>query len=90
MPQGLVISIGIVELLGVLGLILPMALKIKPILTPIAALGLAAVSMFGGIFHLVRNESDIMINIIFMVLALFIAIGRFRLSPSQSGSSVAK
>ncbi|RXZ83084.1 DoxX family protein [Paenibacillaceae bacterium] len=86
-PQGMVTLIGIIELIGVLGLILPMALKIKPILTPIAAVGLAAVSLFGGIFHLIRNESDILINLIFMVLALFIAFGRFKLKNGKHTSN---
>ncbi len=40
--EGLVRFIGTVELLGALGLILPAATRIKPILTPIAAIGIAA------------------------------------------------
>jgi len=85
-PQGLVNFIGAVELLGVLGLILPTALRIKPILTPIAAVGLAVVSLSGGIFHLMRNESDVVINIVFLVLASAIAVGRFRLKGEERGN----
>lgn len=75
---GLVFWIGIAELIGALGLILPQATNIAPVLTPIAAIGLAAVVLFGAVFHLMRKESkDIGINIAFLALALFVAIGRF-------------
>ncbi|WP_372631396.1 DoxX family protein [Cohnella sp.] len=88
-PQGLVMLVGIAELLGVLGLILPMALKIKPLLTPIAAVGLAAIACSGMIFHLLRGEYDIWINIVFTLSALLIAAGRFRLMRRQkSGKAV--
>lgn len=72
-------GIGIAELLGVLGLILPMALRIQPQLTPLAAMGLAAAAGSGLVFHLLRGESNVWINILFIVLAIIIAIGRFRL-----------
>ncbi|MGG3943631.1 DoxX family protein [Peribacillus psychrosaccharolyticus] len=61
-----------------LGLILPQATKIAPVLTPIAAVGLAAIVFFGAIFHIRRKEyRDIGVNIVFLALALFVAIGRF-------------
>lgn len=62
-----------------LGLILPMALRILPQLTPIAAIGLAAAAGSGLVFHLLRGESNVWINIIFILLAVIIAAGRFRL-----------
>lgn len=77
-PKGLVFFIGLAELIGALGLILPQATKIAPVLTPIAAVGLAAVVLFGAIFHIRRKEyRDIGVNIVFLALALFVAIGRF-------------
>lgn len=42
-PQWLVVFIGLAELLGAIALILPEALNVAPILTPIAATALAAV-----------------------------------------------
>ncbi|MFC6647785.1 DoxX family protein [Paenibacillus rhizoplanae] len=72
-------GIGIAELLGVLGLILPMALRIQPQLTPLAAMGLTGAAGSGLVFHLLRGESNVWINILFIVLAIIIAIGRFRL-----------
>ncbi|WP_141505099.1 DoxX family protein [Paenibacillus luteus] len=74
----LVVVIGLVELLGALGIILPQATNILPVLTPIAALGLAAVVLFGALFHVKRKEyRDIGVNIVFFALAILIAISRF-------------
>ncbi|MFC4307142.1 DoxX family protein [Cohnella boryungensis] len=76
-PRGLVAFIGVAELLGALGLILPHALHIAPALTPIAAFGLASVVLMGGAFHIKRKEyPQIGVNIVFLALALFIALGR--------------
>ncbi|MEK3722522.1 DoxX family protein [Paenibacillus sp. FSL H8-0034] len=49
--RGVVSFIGIAELLGVLGLILPQATNIAPALTP-----LAAIVLFGAVFHIKRKE----------------------------------
>ncbi|ULO07664.1 DoxX family protein [Paenibacillus sp. 19GGS1-52] len=75
--RGLVFFIGIVELLGVLGIIVPQATNIVPVLTPIAAIGLVIVVLFGALFHIKRKEyQEIGVNIVFLALALFVAIGR--------------
>ncbi|WP_235680388.1 DoxX family protein [Paenibacillus albicereus] len=61
-----------------LGLILPQALTIAPLLTPIAAAGLAAIVLLGAFFHLARKEyREIGVNVIFFILTVVIAIGRF-------------
>ena len=49
--------IGLVEVLGALGLILPRALDILPILTPVAALGLVFVMAGAVVTHVRRNET---------------------------------
>ncbi|WP_240420662.1 DoxX family protein [Paenibacillus periandrae] len=75
--RGLVFFIGIAELLGVFGLILPQATNIAPVLTPLAATLLAAVVLAGAVFHVKRKEyQQIVVNIIFLVLAVFVAVGR--------------
>jgi len=75
--KGLVTFIGVVELLGGLGLILPYAFGIAPILTPIAALGLGVVMILATGLHAKRKEyQGIGMNIILLALALFVAIGR--------------
>lgn len=75
--RGFVAFIGIAELLGVLVLILPQATNIAPVLTPIAAIGLAAIVLFGAVFHAQRKEyKEIGVNIVFLALAVLVAIGR--------------
>nr|WP_261780185.1 DoxX family protein [Paenibacillus xylanexedens] len=77
MPKTLVVLIGIAELLGALGLVLPWALNIAPVLTPISAIALTAVALLGMLFHIQRKEyREIGVNIFFVVLALIVAIGR--------------
>lgn len=79
---GFVKSIGRFELLGALGLILPGILRILPILTPIAAIGLSIIMILAAAFHYRRKEfSGIPMNIILLLFALFIAIGRFTIMP---------
>lgn len=69
--------IGAAEVLGAIGLILPQATGIMPILTPIAGLGLALVMVFAAIFHVRRGEvGSVPANLVLMAIALFVAIGR--------------
>lgn len=70
--------IGIVELAAALGLILPALTGIAPILTPLAATGLAVVMVLAAIVHVRRKEpSGIAINAVLFALAVFVAWGRF-------------
>jgi hypothetical protein len=41
---------------GALGLILPAATRVKPVLTPLAGVGLAMVMLLATIFHISRGE----------------------------------
>jgi putative oxidoreductase len=84
-PVALVRFIGISEILGGLGLILPALLRIKPQLTVWAAVGLVAVMILALIFHLSRGESAaISFNIILALVAGFVAWGRFKKTPILS------
>lgn len=75
---GQVKAIGLVEILGAIGLILPAATGIAVILTPLAALGLALTMLVAAIVHVRRKEFPMVaINLVLMALALFVAIGRF-------------
>jgi uncharacterized membrane protein YphA (DoxX/SURF4 family) len=70
--------IGAVEALGAIGLILPRALDIAPVLTPVAALGLMVVMLGAAVTHGRRREfPNVAFNIVLAVLALVVAIGRF-------------
>ncbi len=71
-------GIGALEVLGALGLILPAAFDIAPILTPIAATGLFLVMAGAVVVHLRRNEGSGAVPALALgLLALFVAIMRF-------------
>ncbi|WP_308162980.1 DoxX family protein [Nocardia alni] len=71
-------AVGAIEILGALGLILPEATGIARILTPIAAVGLVIVQILALRIHLSRNERQpLPANVILLLLAAFVAIGRF-------------
>jgi hypothetical protein len=67
------------KIFGAMGLILPMYLNILPILTPIAALGIATIMSLAMAYHFRKNEyKDVPATIIFGVLALIVAYYRLR------------
>jgi uncharacterized membrane protein YphA (DoxX/SURF4 family) len=69
--------IGVAEILGAIGLILPAAVHIAPILVPLAAIGLALVMAGAAVVHARRNEAPMVaINVVLLALALFVAWGR--------------
>ena len=71
-----------VELLGGIGLILPAVTHILPWLTVAAAIGLALVMISAAIFHASRREFSIIgFNIVLLLLAAFVVIGRLTLAP---------
>ncbi|WP_208862461.1 DoxX family protein [Mycolicibacterium conceptionense] len=70
-------SVGAVEILGALGMILPGLTGIATMLTPIAAVGLVVVQVGALRVHLTRDERQpLPINMILLVLAGFVAVGR--------------
>ena len=74
--------IGIAETLGGLGLVLPAWTGILPWLTPLAAVGLAAIQVGAASTHYRRKEyRTIIINAILIVLTVFVAYGRFSVFP---------
>lgn len=76
--------IGIVEVLAAFGLILPHLLGILPILTPIAAVGVI-LTMLGALsLHLKRGDEpkSFIVNIVILLIAAFVAYGRFILIPA--------
>jgi uncharacterized membrane protein YphA (DoxX/SURF4 family) len=75
---GAVKAIGALEVLAAIGLILPAALDIVPVLVPMAALGLVLLMIGAAITHLRRGESQmIVINLVLLVLAAVVAWARF-------------
>lgn len=72
--------IGIAELIGAVGLILPSALRIQPRLSALAAAGLVLVMVLGSVFHLTRGENFAPPLVLF-ALSTFVAYGRWKLAP---------
>ncbi len=84
-PMGLVRFIGISELLGAIGLLLPSILRIKPVLTPVAASALIVVLVLAIFFHISRGEANIIgMHIVLILVALFVAWGRFKKVPIRA------
>ncbi len=70
--------VGISELLIGLGLVLPQLTAILPILTPAAAASLCLIMILAIAEHIQHKEaSEIWKNVIIMLLAVFVAVGRF-------------
>ena len=81
-PAALVRVIGVAELLGALGLILPAATRVKPMLTPLAGVGLAMVMLLATIFHISHGELGALpIPLVLGGLAAFVAWGRAAKAP---------
>ena len=77
--------IGFAELAGALRLILPALTRILPWLTPLAAAGLVIDMLAATVFHLTRGEfGNIVPTLILLVLAAFVAYGRWKLVPIAS------
>ena len=73
--------LGVVEVLGGLGLILPGLLRIKPGLTPLAAALLVIVMIGATVISLKLGVSAAVIPFVTGVLLVFVAYGRWRLAP---------
>jgi uncharacterized membrane protein YphA (DoxX/SURF4 family) len=81
-PGSFLLFIGVLEILGGLGLVLPSLLKIKPILTPLAAIGLAII-MIGAVVVSVAggDVASAFMPLIVGLLCIFIAYARWRMKP---------
>jgi hypothetical protein len=75
---GAVKTIGVLEILGAAGLVLPAALGVAPMLTPLAAAGLA-VLMVGAVFKRIRRHEvkPMVADLVYLALAAFVAWGHF-------------
>ena len=75
---GSVKAIGGLEVLAAVGLVLPAALDIAPVLVPVAALGLVMIMLGAVITRLRRHEAKLMVvDLVYLALAGFVAWGRF-------------
>ena len=82
LPGLLIRFIGVCEVLGALGLVLPGLLRIRPGLTPLAAAGLVII-MIGAVALTIAGDgvAAAIVPLIFGVLGAFVAYGRWHLAP---------
>ena len=77
-PEPRLKALGAVEVLGAIGLILPRALGIAPVLTPVAAVGCAIVMAGAVVTHYrMKDYPGIAMPTVLLILAIVVAAGRF-------------
>ena len=82
LPGLLLHFIGACEILGGLGLILPGLLRIKPGLTPLAAAGLAIITLGATVITITGGAIvTAVFPFVVCLLSIFIAYGRWRVAP---------
>jgi uncharacterized membrane protein YphA (DoxX/SURF4 family) len=74
---GVIRLVAVAEILGALGLILPGVTGIAPILSPVAAIGLAIIMIGAVVTHARRKEGkSVAMNLVLLVLTVAVAVGR--------------
>lgn len=77
LSQALIRFIGIAEILGAAGLVLPVLMNVMPVLTPLAAIGLGLIMILAAIVHYRRNEKRTALqNLLILLVCLFVTYGR--------------
>lgn len=76
--------IGVCEILGGFGLILPALLRIKPGLTPLAAAGLAIITLGATLITMKGAVAMALFPFVVCLLSLLVAYGRWRVAPIPS------
>ena len=80
LPRAMVVFIGVTEVLGAAGLVVPMVTGMAPWLTPLAALGLAVIALMATGFHLRADERiNALETGLWASIAVVIALGRWDL-----------
>ena len=79
LPPIAVTLIGVAEVLGAVGLILPAATRIRPELTPVAAAALGSMQVLAAVFHVARGEgTQVPVNLVLALLAFGVFVARRR------------
>jgi hypothetical protein len=74
--------IGLIDLAGGIGILLPALTRIVPGLTVLAALGCTVLQVFAITFHVSRGEAAVTpLNFVLLALAVFVLWGRARKAP---------
>jgi uncharacterized membrane protein YphA (DoxX/SURF4 family) len=84
LPGLLLRFIGVCEVLGALGLILPGLLRVRPRLTPLAAAGLVIIMIGATVLTFAADGvGPALPPFVVGILAAFVAYGRWRLAPHR-------
>ncbi|HEX2172763.1 MAG TPA: DoxX family protein [Dehalococcoidia bacterium] len=87
LPGPFVLFIGVAEVLGGIGLILPGLVRIRPGLTPLAASGLLIITIGAMAYQLAAGEAgNALFAVVMTLLLAFVAVGRWRLAPLRASS----
>jgi uncharacterized membrane protein YphA (DoxX/SURF4 family) len=90
LPGPFVRFIGVAEVLGAVGLILPGLVRIRPGLTPLAAAGLVVIMIGATAITLMDGDfGAALIPLVVGVLAAFVGYGRWRLAPHRGRARLA-
>jgi hypothetical protein len=83
LPLWLLRFIGVAELSGAVGIVLPAMTRIMPRLTPLAALGFVTIQVLAIGFHAMRGElaMALPLNLVLLGLSLFVLWGRSAKAP---------
>ncbi len=84
LPGVFVRFIGVAEVLGALGLVLPGLLRTHPGLTPLAAAGLVVITIGATMFTPPENLALAAIPLVVGLLSAVVAYGRWQLAPSNN------
>ena len=84
LPGAVVVFIGVAELLGALGLVLPGLLRVRPSLTPLAAAGLVLVTIGATVYQLTAGAvGSALFAVVVGLLCAFVGYGRWQLVPHR-------
>jgi hypothetical protein len=68
-------TIGVVEVIGALGILLPLVTGIAPILIVLAGIGLVLVQLGAGIYHLRKGDAKVLgVNVALLLLAVAVTV----------------
>ncbi len=91
LPRWFQLFLGVAEVLAAVGLTLPGLTRILPWLVPAAAVGVMVVMVAATILHLVRSEfGSAGITFVLLLIATFVAYGRWRLPIAPRRRSAAR
>lgn len=77
LPVAVIRFIGISEVLGAVGIIVPCFVNIWPVLTPVTAICFAVIMVMAARIHYKLHEpKNVTTNIILLIMAVFVAYGR--------------